>query len=276
MVTYSYVRKTPTRVTEEQYTDVGSSFTLGDSKLAFLASSLIIVTTSGGTPLTRGTDYELAGKDEAYSRPAFEDEDVFSSITILNATYETGDLYVTYDAVFTYVDKSFVEEVGVDHYQSGGFREKNIVAAITWTSAVQVGTDTYIANTGTPALAALNGTDVAFIDSTNDDLRVYRFDGTDWTQVGNDLNISGASFPALAALNGTDVAFIDSVNEDLRVYRFDGTDWTQVGNDLNIAGAGAKALAAPNGTDVAFIDSINDDLRVYRFGWSVKQPYRPD
>jgi len=65
---------------------------------------------------------------------------------------------------------------------------------------------------------------VAFIDSANIDLRVYRFDGTNWAQVGNDLNIAGVGVSALAALNGTDVAFIDSTNIDLRVYRFDGTN----------------------------------------------------
>jgi hypothetical protein len=136
---------------------------------------------------------------------------------------------------------------------------------LKWTRAVQIGNDLNIATVGIPALAALNGTDVAFIDSTNSDLRTYRFDGTDWAQVGNDLNIAGAGVTALAALNGTDVAFIDAGNDDLRTYRFDGTDWAQVGNDLNIATVGAPALAALNGTDVAFIDGGNDDLRTYHF-----------
>ena len=82
-------------------------------------------------------------------------------------------------------------------------------------------------NPGVPALAALNTTDVAFIDNTNEDLRVYRFDGTDWAQVGSDLNVVVTfNSPRLTALNGTDVAFIDSSNQDLRVYRFNGSNWT--------------------------------------------------
>ena len=136
-----------------------------------------------------------------------------------------------------------------------------------WTFAAQVGSDLNIAGAGLSALVALNGTDVAFVDGLNDDLRTYRFDGATWTQVGNDLNIAGVDQrPALTALNDTDIAFIDQGNDDLRTYRFDGTDWTQVGNDLNISGiAGGVALAALNGTDIAFIDVDNKDLRTYRF-----------
>ena len=37
---------------------------------------------------------------------------------------------------------------------------------------------------------ALNSTDVAFIDSGNDSLRVYRWDGSTWTQLGSGLSIS--------------------------------------------------------------------------------------
>jgi hypothetical protein len=136
---------------------------------------------------------------------------------------------------------------------------------VNWIRATQVGNDLNISGVGSPALAALNGIDIAFIDTGNDDLRTYRFNGTIWAQVGNDLNISTMGFPALAALNGTDIAFIDSTNDDLRTYRFDGTDWAQVGNDLNISTVGPPALAALNGTDIAFIDSTNDDLRTYRF-----------
>ncbi len=104
----------------------------------------------------------------------------------------------------------------------------SLITQVSWIRAAQIGNDLNIAGVSDLALAALNGTDVAFIDSGNNDLRVYRFDGTNWAQIGNDLNIAGVGFPALAALNGTDVAFIDSTNIDLRVYRFDGTNCTRV------------------------------------------------
>jgi hypothetical protein len=67
----------------------------------------------------------------------------------------------------------------------------------------------------------MNSTDVAFIDSGNDALRVYRWNGSSWAQVGSAGSISlSGGIPALAAMNGTDVAFIDSGNKSLRTYRF--------------------------------------------------------
>ena len=83
----------------------------------------------------------------------------------------------------------------------------------------QVGTGLSVSGTGIPALAALNSTDVAFIDSVNEELRVYRFNGTSWSQVGTGLSID-ASTPALAALNSTDVAFKGATNDKLHTYRF--------------------------------------------------------
>ena len=144
--------------------------------------------------------------------------------------------------------------------QSGG-----LVFLNEYTSALQVGNSLAIATAGNPALAALNGTDVAFVDDNNDQLRTYRFDGTDWAQVGNSLAIASVVIPALTALNGTDVAFVDSNNDQLRTYRFNGTDWAQVGNSLAIATVGNPKLAALNGTDVAYFDNTNDQLRTYRF-----------
>jgi len=87
--------------------------------------------------------------------------------------------------------------------------------------AYVAGSELNIPGIGAPALAAMNGTDVAFIDATNDDLRMYRWNGTVWAHLASagSTNIGGG-FPALAALNGTDVAFIDDTDEDLRLYRF--------------------------------------------------------
>ncbi|MBD3216598.1 MAG: hypothetical protein GF311_28545, partial [Candidatus Lokiarchaeota archaeon] len=107
-----------------------------------------------------------------------------------------------------------------------GFRNDNYQQESAYAIPHQVGSDLNISGVGSLALAALNSTDVAFIDSSNDDLRVYRFNGSTWSQVGSDLNISGVGNLALAALNSTDVAFIDSSNDDLRVYRFNGSTWS--------------------------------------------------
>ena len=135
-----------------------------------------------------------------------------------------------------------------------------------WIRAELKGSGLAITTVGLSALAALNGTDVAFVDAINDSLRTYRFDGTNWAQVGAELAIATVGNPALAALNSTDVAFIDETNDSLRTYRFDGTNWAQVGASLAITPVGnTPALAALNSTNVAFVDATNDSLRTYRF-----------
>ena len=103
---YDYVRFSPTGIHEEQYTDVGTSFTLGQHKRAFLGSGFALRRVPGGTPLTRDVDYELDEKDVFYSGASYEGEDVFTKVNILNATYETGDLFVSYSAVLTYNTKA--------------------------------------------------------------------------------------------------------------------------------------------------------------------------
>jgi len=136
---------------------------------------------------------------------------------------------------------------------------------INWTRPELIGAGLAIATVGTPALAALNSTDVAFIDSTNDSLRTYRFDGAAYALVGAGLAIATVGNPALAALSSTRVAFVDSTNDSLRAYDWNGAAWSLVGAGLAIATVGTPALAALNSTDVAFFDNTNDSLRVYSF-----------
>ena len=138
----------------------------------------------------------------------------------------------------------------------------------TLPTAAQVGSSLAVSTVDFPALAALNSTDVVFIDVNTDELRTYRFNGSTWSLVGSGLSISSVGIPALTALNGTDVAFIDISNDELRTYRFNGSVWSLVGSGLSIVTDLAVAIAALNETDVAFIDDHNDELRTYRWDGS--------
>jgi predicted house-cleaning NTP pyrophosphatase (Maf/HAM1 superfamily) len=140
--------------------------------------------------------------------------------------------------------------------------------SVMWQQAQLIGSGLAIATVDTPALAALNSTDVAFIDTTNDELRTYRWDGSTWSLVGSGLAITGVVAPAIAALNSTDVAYIDANNDELRVYRFDGTNWAQVGTGLTIVDNTTPRLAALSSTDVAYISLTGPGLRTYRFNGS--------
>ena len=92
----------------------------------------------------------------------------------------------------------------------------------------QVGNALTISGAGNPAVATLDSRTIAAIDSDNEELRTYRFDGTDWSQLGNGLSITGAGTPALAAMSSTRVVCIDSALEELRAYDWDGANWSLV------------------------------------------------
>lgn len=149
------------------------------------------------------------------------------------------------------------------------------VAAVKpdWTFSGLFGTAFTLAG-GRSALAALNNTDVAFIDTTNKSLRCYRFNASAWSLVGSGLSITGCVNPALARLNNTDVAYIDSSNDSLRCYRFNGSTWSLISSGLSISGCGNPALASLGNNTVAFIDDANMMISLFRFsgGWT-KLPF---
>ncbi len=123
-----------------------------------------------------------------------------------------------------------------------------------------------ISSLGSYNITALSSTRIAFIDSGNDEMRTYDFDGTDWSQTGNALSIASITFPVIGAMTSTRIAFLDNLNKDLRAYDFDGTDWAQVGNDLSITAPGdVRSITGLSSTRIAFIDQDQDDLRAYDF-----------
>jgi len=138
---------------------------------------------------------------------------------------------------------------------------------INWNTAYQIGEGLTIVSTGTPSITTLNETDIAFVDSSQDDLRTYRWNGSYWVQIGSDLPIASMNNPAIAALNSTDIAFVDDQTDTLRTYRWnEGTGiWAQLGNSVAISGITFPTLTALNGTDIAYIDATNDSLRTYSF-----------
>ena len=127
------------------------------------------------------------------------------------------------------------------------------------------------------ALSAISPTEVAYIDAGNADLRIYDFDGTDWTLTPTESNISGITggdAVALATLNvsggDTDIAFVDTNNDELRVYRWNGSTFTLQGSGFSISGTpDDPAITRLNATDIAYVDSVNDELRTYRWNGSV-------
>ncbi len=113
-------------------------------------------------------------------------------------------------------------------------------------------------------LVVLNDTDIAVIHAQSNELRVYRFDGTDWVQVGNGLFINGFySLMSLKALNSTDVEVSTSLSESPFRCRWDGCDWSMIDSPTVGLDAGAYFGTQPIPNDLP--DSPDDGQDKYRF-----------
>lgn len=105
---YNYDPITPTQITREQYTNVGSSsFQLGDAARGFKGGTDFEIWDSavGGTQLVEDTDYEIQDIDSRLTPDS--GFDIYTRVRIINATYQTGNIYVTYKTVLSYVDAVF-------------------------------------------------------------------------------------------------------------------------------------------------------------------------
>ncbi len=121
---YDFNFASPAAVSRELYADVGASaFTLGNYGEAFSggADFEIWTASSGGTQLTEGTDYTIsqnnARGDTFYSNQA--GVTLYSEITILNATYQSGNIYITYKDYGTYISASAFNSVIASGVPSG-------------------------------------------------------------------------------------------------------------------------------------------------------------
>jgi len=137
----------------------------------------------------------------------------------------------------------------------------------------QVGNSLSIASVGGTrvAICAMNESTVVMLDSNNQELRVYSFDGTDFALVGVGNAVAGygvGEAPALASLSETSFAMFDAGNQELRLYTVVlGTGVTTLvgGSGTAIAGTGARlALTSLSSTDVAFSDISNGEMRRYK------------
>lgn len=116
-----YNKTYPADITDEEYTDVGAdTFTVGTIKRAFKGSTDLKIFTAedeGGTELIENTDYTVEDEDFYYLEDA--GYHCYTGIKVINVTYQSGDLYITYKAVGTYTkagayaSTAYADQVGV-------------------------------------------------------------------------------------------------------------------------------------------------------------------
>ena len=107
---YNYNSSSPAAISREEYTNVGSSaFQLGTAARAFKDDLEVWDSPSGGTQLTVDVDYEISDIDQILTSKA--GYDVYTRVTILNASYQTGSIYITYNCVQSYPDAAYFNSV---------------------------------------------------------------------------------------------------------------------------------------------------------------------
>lgn len=164
---YNINIESPAQITREQYTGVGSGDAIcGDCKRAFLGGTDFEIwsASTGGTQLVEDTDYELIDQDADLTSRA--GADVYTGFKILNATYRTGSIYITYKVIGSYADAGFVD--------AGRKRDLLINGNMRWwqrgTSFTSVTNGTFSADRWKNLIAAGSGTAPVFniaIDNTD-------------------------------------------------------------------------------------------------------------
>ena len=121
-------------------------------------------------------------------------------------------------------------------------------------------------------------------------VRVYKYDGSDWSQIGGDIDGESArdesGYSISISSDGTVIAIGAPANDDggssagqVRVYKYDGTDWSQIGGDMDGESAedesGYAVSLSSDGTIVAIGAPQNDDsgsnaghVRIYEYDGS--------
>lgn len=91
-------------IDDEIQSNVGASAFNLEHDFFYGSTELEIWTAAGqtGTQLVEDTDYTLGGINENLTSRA--GRNVYSTVTVTNATYQTGDLYFAYQAAADYVD----------------------------------------------------------------------------------------------------------------------------------------------------------------------------
>ena len=168
----------------------------------------------------------------------------------------------------------------------------------------KTGNELTITPSGYMSAAGLTDSLIVVVNNSDDKLRAYNFNGTDWTQIGNEksigeqnyyvsklsensvvlaglvlqkYNFDGAYFTAagngltlneyyvsVAGMTETRIALASNTNQTLRAYDFDGTDWIPVGNALPIW-CGIGSMTRLSDTRIALFENNLNKLRAYDF-----------
>lgn len=274
-------------IIDELHTDVGSSAFDLDHDFFYGGVDLDIWTAAGqtGTQLVEDTDYTLGDVNANLTSRA--GRNVYTTVTVTNATYQTGDLYFTYQATADYVDATDryrVERADGQYYDLTSTGTFEIATTDTGASSVDVNSaggvnvtaanDTLITTTnftvdgvshfkdtkGTvylsqfatfqAALDYLNTTysgGTLFVDVDNYDL------GAEITAAGQAIQLY--SDIVIQGFKGRNTSILSA---DVNYRHFVGVDVSYVSfRDIRLVGPG---IGAANGGGVSLTRSVSSDI----------------
>jgi hypothetical protein len=213
---YDYNPTSPTQITRELYTNVGSGDNVvGTAPRAVKSSTDFEIwdAPTGGTQLTEGVDYELRFLDTTLT--AQSGYNVYAAYRILNATYQTGNIYITYKIVRSYNNAAFWNTMRTDLDTVLG--ELGLVKELTYSDSPYTIGDT-------------DGFNRFLIDSSNGEITITLptfADNSDkeyfFTQVatGGKITIDGEG---TETINGKQSLYLQSDGDNLHITA-NGTEW---------------------------------------------------
>lgn len=150
---------------------------------------------------------------------------------------------------------------------------------VQWGAPCQIGSDFSLSDISDPAITALNGSTVAFIDSGvsgTRDLCTYSWSGITWTAIGTALHIpSLIGKLAITTLSSSRIALAyttlsGTMNCRLATYDWNGSVWALVGSVFStiVDTSYTPAITALSSNTVALNDTTSRNLSTYSFDGS--------
>jgi len=132
-----------------------------------------------------------------------------------------------------------------------------------------------IAVTGTSTIInidSLTSDKVAYVDSDNKELRVYKQSGTTWSVIAS-CSVSAYSNIRLATLNSSDIAVVNNATTaSVYLYRISGSSISKIEScQETYLGTSIGSISSLNGTDIVAVDT-SGLLQIYRYGYALSVP----
>jgi hypothetical protein len=186
---------------------------------------------------------------------------LFTNFLKVNASLRGGDRYDETGATIDGTKSGFFFSGLTGGCKVAGIEfEGSLGGGVQWGTPHKIGTDTTISGAGFHAICSLGRGLLAHIDSTNDNVQAYTWDGSRWVATGTPYAISGAGTPSLTRLQDSVIACIDGNTKNLISLRWGGSSFSAE-SSATVSGIDVPSIAALDWTKIAMVDQDTKTLR---------------